>query len=105
MQHLSIAYLSTDKNTPPAQFRQLVYELSLLIGMKATANLDLKKIGIVNFYLKSVNFKVSSPVADFTGVSVKDKIGLFPILRAGQGMVDGKKAVFIYKYLIADTLC
>jgi uracil phosphoribosyltransferase len=71
--------LLRDERVRPKQFRELVDELSLLVGVVATENLDL-----------TTTKELSSPLGNFTGIKLKDSIGIFPILRAGQGMVDSK---------------
>ncbi|KAI8845338.1 uracil phosphoribosyltransferase-domain-containing protein [Chytriomyces cf. hyalinus JEL632] len=79
-QHPLIAHkisLLRDKRVKPKQFRELVNELGVLIGYQATANLDLIETK-----------QVESPVAPFTGVRLKDEIAIFPIMRAGLGLVD-----------------
>ncbi|KAI9336690.1 uracil phosphoribosyltransferase-domain-containing protein [Obelidium mucronatum] len=79
-QHPLIAHkisLLRDARVKPKQFRELVNELGLLIGYHATANLDLIQTK-----------ELDSPVASFTGVKIKDKVAIFPIMRAGLGLVD-----------------
>ncbi|KAJ1550951.1 hypothetical protein HK096_004031, partial [Nowakowskiella sp. JEL0078] len=69
--------LLRDVRVKPKQFRELVNELCLLIGFEATRGLDLIETKILD-----------SPVNSYQGVTIKDKIGIFPILRAGLGLVD-----------------
>ncbi|KAJ3066308.1 hypothetical protein HDU98_010389 [Podochytrium sp. JEL0797] len=69
--------LLRDSRVKPKQFRELVSELGLLIGYHATQNLDLIQTK-----------ELESPVAPFTGVKLKDTIAIFPIMRAGLGLVD-----------------
>lgn len=65
-----------DKNTQPAEFRQLVQRLSFLLAYEATANLALEDVPI------------ETPVAETIGSRINQRIGLVPILRAGLGMVE-----------------
>ncbi|KAJ3316642.1 hypothetical protein HDU76_001645 [Blyttiomyces sp. JEL0837] len=69
--------LLRDARVKPKQFRELVNELGLLLGVQATADLDLIETKTLE-----------SPVGTFQGVKLKDKIALFPIMRAGLGLVD-----------------
>ncbi|KAI8928606.1 uracil phosphoribosyltransferase-domain-containing protein [Entophlyctis helioformis] len=70
--------LLRDHRVRSKQFRELVAELTSLVGTLATAEIDLVTSAKA----------LSSPIAPFEGVRLKDAIGVFPILRAGQGMVD-----------------
>lgn len=65
---------STD--TENKDFRQLTYEIALLMGYEATKNLPV------------VNCEVVTPVAKCTGKIIEKQVALVPILRAGLGMVD-----------------
>jgi uracil phosphoribosyltransferase len=66
-----------DKNTEPKKFRELVQEIGALLTYEATTDLAL------------VPVNVETPLRSMGGASLKDKIGLVPILRAGLGMVEG----------------
>lgn len=67
-----------DKNTGTKQFRELVDEVSMLMGFEITRHLPVKEV------------EVETPVSTATSqVLTGKKIGLVPILRAGLGMVDG----------------
>lgn len=67
-----------NKDTGTKQFRELVDELSMLMGFEITRNLPVKEV------------EVETPVCPAKAqVLTGKKIGLIPILRAGQGMVDG----------------
>lgn len=70
--------LIRDKNTGSKQFRELVTEVSLLMGYEVTRDFPLEEIEI-----ETPMEKMKSEV-----ISGK-KVGLIPILRAGLGMVDG----------------
>ncbi len=75
VQHKLTLLRSVD--TEPKKFRQLVREISMLLGYEATKDLGLQKM------------MVTTPLAQASGWALQDKIGLIPILRAGLGMVDG----------------
>lgn len=67
-----------DLNTGAKEFRELVEEISMLMGYEVTRNLPLKEV------------EIETPVATAkTKVIVGKKLALVPILRAGLGMVDG----------------
>ena len=65
-----------DKTTPPAEFRRLVRRLSFLLAYEATEDLSLDDL------------TVETPLTRTSGKSLRGRIGLVPILRAGLGMVD-----------------
>jgi len=76
IQH-KLAYIR-DKNTGTKQFREVVDEVSMLMGFEITRNLPVKEV------------EVETPVSPAKAqVLTGKKIGLIPILRAGLGMVDG----------------
>jgi uracil phosphoribosyltransferase len=64
-------------DTEPKKFRELVRELSMLLCYEATSDLEL------------VPDTVPTPMGTAEGNSLRTKIGLVPILRAGLGMVEG----------------
>lgn len=67
-----------DKNTGTKQFRELVNEVSMLMGFEITRHLPVKEV------------EVETPVGIAKAQTLTGKkIGLIPILRAGLGMVDG----------------
>jgi uracil phosphoribosyltransferase len=66
-----------NNETEPKKFRELVQEIAALLTYEATADLSLIPVSI------------STPIASMECQSLKDKIGLVPILRAGLGMVEG----------------
>ena len=66
-----------DINTTPEKFRDLVREISTLITYEALRD------------LKLTPRKVQTPLAEFEGVQLSERVGLMPILRSGLGMVDG----------------
>ncbi|MDH5606141.1 MAG: uracil phosphoribosyltransferase [Anaerolineae bacterium] len=63
--------------TKPKKFRELTREIAALLAYEATANLGIEPT------------EVETPMGMAAGFSLKDKIGLVPILRAGLGMVEG----------------
>ena len=69
--------LLRDVNTKPKKFRELVRELAILLTYEATADLALEPVNVV------------TPMGETRGHTLKEKIGLVPILRAGLGMVEG----------------
>jgi uracil phosphoribosyltransferase len=64
------------RETPTALFRTLVRDLTQLLFVEATHDLQLEPR------------TVHTPLAEFAGQRIGEKIGLMPILRAGLGMVD-----------------
>lgn len=67
-----------DKNTNVKEFRELVCEISMLMGYEVTRNMPLKEV------------EIETPVGIAkTKVISGKKLGLVSILRAGLGMVDG----------------
>jgi uracil phosphoribosyltransferase len=65
-----------DEHTEPKKFREVVRELSWLLGYEALADARLRDV------------EVKTPIESMTGQQLADRIGLIPILRAGLGMVD-----------------
>jgi uracil phosphoribosyltransferase len=70
--------LLRDKNTNTKEFRELVSEISMLMGYEVTRSMPLKEVEI----------ETPMGLAKTKVISGK-KLGLVPILRAGLGMVDG----------------
>lgn len=66
-----------DARTTHRAFRELVYELALLLCYEATLDLQLS------------DHTVQTPLGKAQGYLAQEEIGLVPILRAGLGMVDG----------------
>ncbi len=79
LQHPLAAHIIThlrDKTTKPATFRTLTYQLSLLLAIEATRNLE------------TAEKLVDTPLETVTGrVLAHQPIVVVPILRAGLGMV------------------
>ena len=65
-----------DENTEPKKFREIVRELSWLLGYEALADARVRIR------------RVRTPIEDTEAHELGDRIGLIPILRAGLGMVD-----------------
>ena len=74
--------LLRDERTEPKKFRELVREMSWLVGYEALADTPLTEI------------EVRTPLEVATGHQLADRIGLVPILRAGLGMVDAFLELF-----------
>ncbi len=68
--------LLRDEATEPKKFRELVREISWLLGYEALADARVSAI------------RVRTPLEEIEGSELADRIGLIPILRAGLGMVD-----------------
>src|SRR5688500_652856 len=65
-----------DQKTEPKKFREVVRELSWLLGYEALADARVRPL------------KVATPIETMDGHELGERIGLIPILRAGLGMVD-----------------
>jgi uracil phosphoribosyltransferase len=65
-----------DEKTEPKKFREIVRELSWLLGYEALADARLRPV------------RVRTPLEEVEAHELGDRIGLVPILRAGLGMVD-----------------
>ncbi len=65
-----------DEATEPKKFREVVRELSWLLGYEALADARVR------------GKRVTTPLEEMDGHELGDRIGLVPILRAGLGMVD-----------------
>jgi len=65
-----------DETTEPKKFREIVRELSWLLGYEALADARLRP------------HAVRTPLETIAASELDDRIGLVPILRAGLGMVD-----------------
>jgi len=67
-----------NKDTPPAIFRTLLKEISLLLGYEVTRKLPLE------------NIEIETPVTRTTGQKLAGKkMCIFSILRAGEGLAQG----------------
>jgi uracil phosphoribosyltransferase len=65
-----------DERTEPKKFREIVRELSWLLGYEALADARVNPL------------TVRTPIEETQAHELGDRIGLVPILRAGLGMVD-----------------
>jgi uracil phosphoribosyltransferase len=65
-----------DESTEPKKFREVVRELSWLLGYEALEDVRLSRRD------------VRTPLETMEGAELGERIGLIPILRAGLGMVD-----------------
>src|SRR5260221_4266800 len=65
-----------DQTTGPKEFRDLVADLARLLFLEAAVDLKLAPV------------TVHTPLSPSAGHRVAERIGLFPILRAGLGMAD-----------------
>lgn len=67
-----------DKNTGTKYFRELLNEISLLMGYEITRDLPLEDV------------EIETPIVKMTGKAIGGKkLAIVPVLRAGLGMVDG----------------
>jgi uracil phosphoribosyltransferase len=65
-----------DKKTEPSHFREFIEEISLLLAVEATKDMDLKEVD------------VETPLEETSGYKINDDVVLVPILRAGAGMIN-----------------
>ncbi|HET9497800.1 MAG TPA: uracil phosphoribosyltransferase [Candidatus Limnocylindria bacterium] len=68
--------LLRDRTTEPKKFRELVRELSWLLGYEAMADLGTEA------------YRLETPIEPMDGTRLATKVGLVPVLRAGLGMVE-----------------
>jgi uracil phosphoribosyltransferase len=68
--------LLRNQETEPKKFRELVREISWLVGYEALSDARVREIN------------VRTPLEETSGFQLGERIGLIPILRAGLGMVD-----------------
>ncbi|MCW5730068.1 MAG: uracil phosphoribosyltransferase [Alphaproteobacteria bacterium] len=67
-----------DRTTPPSLFRQLLKEISLLIGYEVTRPLPIRMT------------RIQTPLATMEAPLIKGKeVAVVPVLRAGLGMAEG----------------
>jgi len=69
-------------STGPKEFREGIHQISFILGIEATRTLE------------ESSFEGQTPVGPFTGTTIKPRIGLTPILRAGLGMTDALLSLF-----------
>jgi uracil phosphoribosyltransferase len=65
-----------ERKTEPKKFREIVRELSWLLGYEALADARVRPV------------RVTTPIEETDAHELGERIGLVPILRAGLGMVD-----------------
>ncbi len=65
-----------DEKTEPKKFREIVRELSWLLGYEALADVGVRPI------------EIRTPMEPMTAHELAERVGFVPILRAGLGMVD-----------------
>ena len=70
------------RDTPPPAFRELVYEVSQFLFYEATRDVRLRPV------------TVPTPLAPCDARESAEKIGLFPVLRAGLGMAQAMLGAF-----------
>jgi uracil phosphoribosyltransferase len=78
-QHPLVAHklgILRDRRTEPKKFRELVRELTWLLGYEAMADLATRP------------WPIETPLQPITAACLEPKVGLIPILRSGIGMVD-----------------
>lgn len=68
--------------TSPKEFRQGIHDISTILAIEATRDLEEAPVS------------GQSPVGPFIGSTIKPKIGLTPVLRAGLGMTDALLNIF-----------
>lgn len=81
IEHPLIAHKLTimrNKNTPTKDFKELLDEISMLMGYEITRNLPTEEVEIETPICKTVQKRIAGK-----------KLVIVPILRAGLGMVDG----------------
>lgn len=71
-----------DRNTPSKDFRELLYEISLLMGYEVTRDFPLEEVEIETPLEKATVRRIAGK-----------KVAIVPILRAGMGMVDGLRTL------------
>ncbi|MDP6962965.1 MAG: uracil phosphoribosyltransferase [Planctomycetota bacterium] len=79
LNHPIVAELLTrlrDQNTPPLEFRRIVRQLTVFLGIEATADLPI------------VPRQVQTPLTTFDGSAIDASTCIVPILRAGLGMAE-----------------
>lgn len=85
LQHPLAAHILThlrDRTTKPALFRNLSYQLSLILALEATRDLE------------TVEKQIETPLAPHTGRVLARSLIVVPILRAGLGMVQPFQDIF-----------
>jgi uracil phosphoribosyltransferase len=71
-----------DRTTKPVLFRNLSYQISLMLALEATSDLE------------TVEKKIETPLAPHTGRVLAGSLVVVPILRAGLGMLQPFQDIF-----------
>lgn len=80
--------LMRDKNTSSKDFRELLTEISMLMGFEVTRDLETKMV------------EVETPIcAGQFPVLAEDRFTIVPILRAGLGMVEGLQTLMPFAHV------
>ena len=85
MNHPLIAHKIThlcDVTTKTKEFREIVSEVTMLMGYEAFKDIPTKLV------------EIQAPLSKFMSPVVDEKIAIVPILRAGLGMVDGLTTLY-----------
>ncbi|OSX59274.1 hypothetical protein POSPLADRAFT_1150332 [Postia placenta MAD-698-R-SB12] len=69
-------------STSAKEFREGIHDISMMLGIEASRDLEEEQ------------FTGQTPIGTFTGTTIKPRIGLTPILRAGLGMTDALLNLF-----------
>lgn len=72
--------LLRDKRTKPKQFRELIQEISTILLIQSTMDLQIQTDSTP---------VTETPMSKFAASRIAGNLALFPIMRAGLGMVDG----------------
>ena len=80
-----------DENTEPKKFREVVRELSWLLGYEALQD------------VRTSPLRITTPMEEMDASELGERIGLIPILRAGLGMVDGTLRPVEYYNKLPDS--
>ncbi len=67
-----------DKRTGPKEFREMIKEITILLGYEVSRDLPMEEVEVETPLMKTKGFLISGK-----------KVGIVPILRAGLGMVEG----------------
>ncbi len=65
------------KDTTSKEFKEFLDEITRLMAYEVLKDIHLEEI------------EIETPIAKATGVQISERVNLYPILRAGQGMVEG----------------
>ena len=91
LNHPIVASLLTrlrDKNTSTVEFRNIVRQLTIFLGIEATQDIATRE------------HVIETPMAEFRGSELSQTLAIVPVLRAGLGMAVGG----LFGSIIYDTL-